>query len=149
MTTSKDSLREYARSLGSEPSEFINTLTAATGKSIWLLTESLEPVWCSINSKEFISSDGLGGCSYLVYPSPVTESIKECVIRGDISPQSLKINGKEYEVVCCPLDKEDLSKGYVVIASEGIRTKLTHILSSITDRQKIRERVCSPVLMTQ
>ena len=37
-----DSLREYARSMGSEPSDFINSLAESIGQAVWLCNKDFD-----------------------------------------------------------------------------------------------------------
>lgn len=133
----KELLRDCARSIGKEPSEFFNTLYTGSRESLWLLSKDLDVVWHSDNAGEVI---GLGG-EYIGSPFVVhIPQIKEVIGAMKGSPIEVKgtvqgINNKEYEVVCYPLSTEGQITGYIVTLSEGFKVRLTQFL----DKQKVRE----------
>jgi len=143
--SSADSLRRYARDIGSEPSDFINTLSEATGKAVWLLSEDLEVQWYSdYTATLFCSEEQYNGSQYCEVLPDFKTLLEEMKDSRSSSTRTYIKGGKEYEVVVYPITKEGMAKGYIVTLSNGIRAQL----SKFIEKQETRDKtLCSIMLV--
>jgi hypothetical protein len=134
-----NALRQYARDIGSEPSDFINTLSEALGQSIWLCNEDFDIVWNSSNTNDILLTDNLQDVSEHTISDSLRKSLKsinysECGIHKGV----FKEGGVELGFTVLPVTKENTTMGYIVTVAEGIGAKLTGLL----ERQRKREKLC-------
>ena len=136
--SSDNSLRQYARDIGSEPSDFINTLSDALGQSIWLCNGDFDIVWGSSNTGDIIPPRGLQEGSEPSIDPSLREFLKGlstdtgCTIHKGV----FKDGDVELGVTVLPVVKGCVAMGFIVTVAEGIGAKLIEL----TQRQKERER---------
>jgi hypothetical protein len=140
-TEREDIVRNYARNLDKEPSEFINMLSSETQRAVWLLTEDLEVVWYS--DYTYTLTDclaGFRGFDYNLQMPNMTEFLRELASTG--APTSSVYHSKDgdYDVMCYPMSKDDGPVGYTVTLSKGIKSKLSRLYNSSKGR---KEKLCS------
>ena len=136
-----NTLRDYARNMDSEPSEFLNMLSEVTGKAVWLLSEDLEVKWHSDYTEILFQIsgqyDGQNYCKLLPDFKGILEKIKE---NQEPCKGVYKNQGKEYEIACYPIEKDGKTKGYIVTLSNGIKSQLCKFIEKQKQREKLREK---------
>lgn len=133
----KNTLREYAKSIGSEPSDFINSIADALGQSVLLCNEDFDIVWGSHRTDDILPHRGIQeGAGYFMsedlkkYLRDLSKSgcgVKKGIYRGAMGDWCLTL---------LPVSNDNIPVGYVVTIAEGIDSRLAGLL----ERQKKRER---------
>jgi hypothetical protein len=132
-------LREFARSTGTEPSEFISSLSEAIGQSVWLCNKDFEIMWGSEGEGAKSLSAGVYEGSGHPMCIPLKDYLKELSkgVGSGTHKGVFKDRGRELGVTVLPLVKEGNELGYIVTIAEGIGAKLTGLL----ERQRKREEL--------
>ena len=136
-----DTLREYAKGVGAEPSSFINALSDSTGKALWLLDKELIVVWHSDNTNALTACVGpMCGLEYAERMPELPEVFRE-VCTNKTTTSSFISGGREYEVISHPINTKDgVAGGYIVTLSKGYKTRLSKLLEK---NEKRNNDICS------
>lgn len=139
-----DALREYVRSMGSEPSDFINSLAESIGQSVWLCNQDFDIVWGSHSTKDILSSAEVYEGSGYVIGEGMRDFLKgiskatECRVQKGVYTE----DGRELGLTVLPVVKEGVAMGYIVTVAEGIGAKLTGMLERQRKREKLYNEQC-------
>lgn len=123
--------------------EMFDALARSTGKVVWRVSRdssnNIKVDWRSDNTPEsLLSRESLPMVNGLLF------FIDKLTLNSLDTPTTYNCCGKDYEVVCSLIDKNNRGKGYIITLSRCIRTRILGLL----DKQKIRnEKLCTTMLL--